>query len=542
MQAPVIWSVAGNDSGGGAGLSADQRAAQALGVHLCPVVASVTAQNSMAVTQIESVSESLLDAQLQALKTDIPTRVVKTGLLGSVHAIRAVARCVDELRQHQPLALVVDPVLRASTGAAMADANMVAAYRDELVPRATLITPNQAEARQLCGQADAVPALARTLRQWGAQSVCITGGDVLGGADANRPDEQNIAADWLDTEHAQGWLTRPRLPGVHNHGTGCTFASAAAAALALGFVAADACVLAKMLTSHALRHGYAVGAGAGPVQALMGFAQCADDLPALSWGEHMMPMMPHHVGASQAKPLGLYAIADHFEHLQALLDAGVRTVQLRTKITAEHTDQSVQATQNLRDQIQRSVIACRAVGAQLFINDHWQLALEAQAPGVHLGQEDLLALTAPERAQLMQSVRQGLALGVSTHSLWELCRARVWQPRYVACGPVWPTLTKAMPWQPQGLDNLRWWVQMAGVPVVAIGGILQPNQAQQAAAMGADGVCVVRGLSVASMQNVAQFNAALQQGLAQAQTLRQQVHSPNGVDLPQLPHPTLLMV
>jgi thiamine-phosphate diphosphorylase len=295
--------------------------------------------------------------------------------------------------------------------------------------------------------------------------------------------------------------------------------------MALGFVAADACVLAKMLTTQGLRHGYAAGAGAGPVQALSGFAAVAGALPALSWDEQVQAPVTL-LGGKQYSALGLYAIADHFEHLQALLEAGVRTVQLRAKVNL----QQPQAVTHLRDQIQHSVAACLAVGAQLFINDHWKLALEAQAQGVHLGQEDLLALTSPERAELMSRVERGLALGVSTHSLWELCRTRTFQPRYVACGPVWPTLTKAMPWQPQGLHNLRWWVRMAGVPVVAIGGILHPEQVLQTAATAVDGVCVVRGLSEVNAERVGRFAAALQKGQTQGLA---------GIDVPLLPHPSL---
>ena len=115
---PRIASVAGTDSGGGAGLSADQRAAQAFGVHLCPVVAAVTAQHSRAVRHVEALSPALLQAQLDALAEDLPPAALKTGLLGSAANARVLARWVDAQRRHQPdLALVVDPVLRASTGA-----------------------------------------------------------------------------------------------------------------------------------------------------------------------------------------------------------------------------------------------------------------------------------------------------------------------------------------------------------------------------------------------------------------------------------------
>ena len=137
MTRPVVWSIAGTDSGGGAGLSADQRAADAFGVHLCPVVACVTAQHSRAVQHVEPLRPELIEAQLQALAEDLAPSVIKTGLLGGAEQVRLVARWVDRLRAQGPLALVVDPVLSASTGAGFADAAALAAYRDELLPRAT---------------------------------------------------------------------------------------------------------------------------------------------------------------------------------------------------------------------------------------------------------------------------------------------------------------------------------------------------------------------------------------------------------------------
>jgi thiamine-phosphate diphosphorylase len=152
------------------------------------------------------------------------------------------------------------------------------------------------------------------------------------------------------------------------------------------------------------------------------------------------------------------------------------------------------------------VAACAEVGARLYINDHWAVARRLGAPGVHLGQEDLLALGEDGRAALRAS---GLRLGVSSHSLWELARARALAPDYLACGPVWPTLTKAMPWRPQGLDNLAWWCARAGCPVVAIGGILEPAQVTLAAEAGASGVCVVRALGAEPAATVPPLQAAL---------------------------------
>ena len=129
---PIIWSVAGHDSGGGAGLSADQRAADALGVHLCPVSAAITAQSTTEVTRVQAVDPALLQAQLDTLAADLPPRVIKTGLLGSADNVRLLCRAIDQWRRRSPVTVVVDPVLRASCGADLADASLREALREGL--------------------------------------------------------------------------------------------------------------------------------------------------------------------------------------------------------------------------------------------------------------------------------------------------------------------------------------------------------------------------------------------------------------------------
>ena len=514
MTAPIIWSIAGTDSGGGAGLSAAQRAADAFGVHMCPIVAAVTAQNSRAVTHIEVMSVEMLDAQMRVLADDMPPLAIKTGLLGGADQVRCVARWVDQLRERAPVALVIDPVLGASTGASFADDATVQAYRAELLPRATVITPNRSEAERLVAErADvlATPELGRALRRLGPNAVCVTGGDSA--------DVDGRVLDWLASPLACGWVASARVATEHHHGTGCTFASSVAAALALGFVAPDAVVLAKMAVTHALRHGHAAGAGAGPVQARPGFGNDPSLLPLCSWGDQPRFMAPR---TDTPRRLGLYAIVDNADALQRALDAGVRTLQLRIK-TPDAPD--LRWFEALRVEIRCSIVACDEAGAELFINDHWRLAHELGASGVHLGQEDLLALGEAGRAELAAS---GLALGISSHSLWELCRARSSTPRYIACGPVWPTLTKVMPWRPQGLHNLRWWQGMAQAPVVAIGGVLQPAQVHAAAACGVDGVCVVRALGDTPMSTVPALQQAMFAGSVDLSK-----------DVPSMPNPSL---
>lgn len=506
---PIVWSIAGTDSGGGAGLSADQRAADAFGVHLCPVVAAVTAQHSQAVERVDAVSPDLLDAQLAALARDLRPAVIKTGLLGSAANVERVGAWVDRLREHAPVALVVDPVLGASTGRPFADDSVVQAYRQHLLPRATLLTPNRTEALRLLPHAAAnrtLPQQAEALRALGTTAVAITGGDA-GAA------PHGDVLDWIDTPLARGWLALPRIDTPHTHGTGCTFASSAAAACALGFTMADALVLAKMATAHALRHAHAAGAGAGPVKARAGFGLDPALMPRWSWDEAPPPAAPKPARASTALP-ALYALVDDADSAARLLSQGVRLLQLRIKTA--HPD---------RDTVARFVGLCRAAGALGFINDHWRLALDCGAHGVHLGQEDLLALSATERQQLLDS---GLALGVSSHSLWELARARALAPHYIACGPVWPTRTKAMPWRPQGLDNLGWWCATAGHPVVAIGGLLQASQFEAVARCGVAAACAVSILTDAPADTVAVLQQALAKGSAAP-----------ALAAPALPHPML---
>ncbi len=166
-------------------------------------------------------------------------------------------------------------------------------------------------------------------------------------------------------------------------------------------------------------------------------------------------------GMQNRRP-GIYPIVDNLDHLAGLLDAGAKIIQLRIK--------SDVLTTEIRHAIHRAVeIAKQHPESQLFINDYWQTAIDAGAYGVHLGQEDLLT------ADLSAIADSGLRLGVSSHAFWEVARAITISPSYIACGPVFPTRAKAMPWIAQGLDNLRYWSALIPVPVIGIGGVNQDN-------------------------------------------------------------------
>ena len=517
---PVVWTISGTDSGGGAGIHADTRALDAFGVHGACAVAAVTAQHSLAVTHIEPVSAAVLDAQLAALSEDMPPDAIKTGLLGSLENLRVVVDHVRRLRQRspdRPVPLVVDPVFGATTGAAFTDDALRAAYRDELLPLATLATPNVAEARALVPSSQLLgpEPLARAWRAFGVRAVVVTGGDSDRLAEdelehlstarlASRLAEIDARAawahDWLDAEHglrSRGWLASRRIETDHDHGTGCVFASAAAAALAHGFVAADAVVLAKMATSEGLRHAYAAGDGAGPVAPRAGFASRLDNLPALN----PLPNAPSRFAFAEMpqSTRGLYAIVDSSDWVARVLAEGVRLVQLRIKDAPGDV---------LVREIRAAVAIARAIGATLIVNDHWELALELGADGVHLGQDDLAG------ADIDALHHAGLLLGISTHSYWEVCRARALRPSYIACGPIHATTLKQMPWLPQGDANLAYWCALLrDTAVVAIGG-MDAGRARDAMRAGAWAVAVVGAITRSADPHAA--IAQLQRAMASA--------------------------
>ncbi|WP_309684230.1 thiamine phosphate synthase [Polaromonas sp.] len=184
-------------------------------------------------------------------------------------------------------------------------------------------------------------------------------------------------------------------------------------------------------------------------------------------------------------PIGFYPVVPDAAWVQRLLGWGVRTIQLRIK-AADHTAAQIER------EVHAAVEAGRAVpDAQVFINDHWQLALDAGAYGVHLGQEDL------DIADIGALRRAGLRLGLSTHTPAELARAHAVQPSYLAIGPIYPTTLKVMPYAPVGLERLKLWAPLAApYPVVAIGGISLERMAG-VMACGVQGVAVVSAVTLA---------------------------------------------
>ena len=259
---PVALTIAGSDSGGGAGIQADLRTFAALGVYGTCVLTAVTAQNSREVLRQEALSPGMVRAQLEAVMRDIGCEAAKTGMLGNAGIVAAVTDAVREYRIEQ---LVVDPVMAASSGGDLFAPEALDSLRDLLLPLALVLTPNLPEAERLVGSPlespEAVRRAARRLHAMGARKIVIKGGHTHG---SPSPSATDLFYDGKDFRE----LTAPRLDTPHTHGTGCTFSAAIAAHLARGADVERAVELAKAFVTEAIRHGFPLGHGPGPVHQL----------------------------------------------------------------------------------------------------------------------------------------------------------------------------------------------------------------------------------------------------------------------------------
>jgi hydroxymethylpyrimidine/phosphomethylpyrimidine kinase len=248
-------TIAGSDSGAGAGIQADLKTFAALGVYGTSAITAITAQNTLGVTDIVELSPKIVGAQIDAVIDDIGAQAVKTGMLANAAIIETVA---EKLRAHKLPNLVVDPVMVATSGDLLLEKNAVSALRSQLLPLAAVVTPNILEANQLAGltiaNARDMRRAAQRIVDLGAQSVVVKGGHRRG-----------PATDLFFDGKRFRQLRTPRIRTIHTHGTGCTLSAAIAAYLARGEKLESAIMHAKTYITAAIRKGFPVGSGHGPV-------------------------------------------------------------------------------------------------------------------------------------------------------------------------------------------------------------------------------------------------------------------------------------
>ena len=256
-QIPVCLTIAGSDSGGGAGIQADLKAFAHAGVHGTCAVTAITAQNTVEVAAVVAISPHMIVAQVRAVVSDLGVDAVKIGMLGSAASAEAVNRALDLLDPGTPI--VVDPVMVAESGGRLLEQTAESALRELILPRATVATPNVPEARVLAGAGEdlALPELALAVQALGPRYVVLTGGHREEATDLFTGGDEVIA------------IPGERHAGGAAHGSGCTHAATVAAQLALGHAPLEAARIARRVAGDAVRDGLrGLGAGPGPVDVL----------------------------------------------------------------------------------------------------------------------------------------------------------------------------------------------------------------------------------------------------------------------------------
>jgi hydroxymethylpyrimidine kinase/phosphomethylpyrimidine kinase/thiamine-phosphate diphosphorylase len=461
---PLALTIAGADPSGGAGIQADLRTFLALGVDGISAITAVTAQNSLGVTSVHPVESDILAAQLNVLLSDMTPTATKIGMLGEAAQVNAVSEVLG--RQRLPN-IVLDPVLASSGGVPLLDIAGRFLLLTALMPLCALITPNIDEAAALSGMAvtdeKSMILAGEKLISLGARAVLVKGGHL-----------NTDPSDWLIQRHQEPI----RFPGVridtkHTHGTGCLLSSAIAANLAKGKTLADSVASAKVLLSAALALPIVHGQSRGypNVQRAVVFRTA----------EHAERMRKFH-GLYVVTDAGLQQGRSHLEVARAALAGGAQIIQLR--------DKSLE-TQELVRQAKELCALVHDQGKLFIINDRVDIALAADADGVHLGPDDL------SPADVRRLLGPDKLVGISTGTIEEAIAAAP-NASYFGVGAVFGSKTKlnaGAPITPQRITEIK--SKFPKMPVVAIGGINAGN-IRSVIEAGADSAAVVSAVVAAA--------------------------------------------
>ncbi|PON33175.1 Thiamine phosphate synthase [Parasponia andersonii] len=447
IKVPHVLTVAGSDSGAGAGIQADIKACAARGVYCSTVVTAVTAQNTVGVQGVDIVPEDFVAKQLKSVLADMKVDVVKTGMLPSIGIVKVLHQ---SLKEFPVRGLVVDPVMVSTSGDVLAGPSVLTVFREQLLPMADIVTPNLKEASALlCGlkleTISDMHAAAKLLHDMGPRNVLVKGGDL--------PDSLDALDIFFDGENIFE-LRSSRIKTRNTHGTGCSLASCIAAELAKGSSMLQAVKAAKRYIEAALGYSRDIVIGNGPQGPF----------------DHLLSLRRNIHNSSRQKgfdpsDLFLYAVTDSrmnkkwghsiSDAVKAAIEGGATIVQLREKDIE---------TRDFLEAAKSCLKICRSHGVPLLINDRVDVALACDADGVHVGQSDMPAriartLLGPEKI-----------IGVSCKTPEQAEQAWFDGADYIGCGGVYPTNTKENN-VTVGLDGLKTVCLASKLPVVAIGGI-----------------------------------------------------------------------
>lgn len=264
----MVWTIAGFDPSSGAGITADLKTISSFGCYGVACITALTVQNTLGVRRVEPGSVSVIRETLQVLLEDMPPIAIKIGMIFNVDIGSVIADFLEALPQPR-CAIVLDPILRSSSGAELLDAAGICLLRERLLPLATVVTPNRAEAALLTGLFKSVESMAQALLHLGAEAAVVTGGDASGGDDlvgagVTHYSEDTLAYSMMGTALLET-LSAPRIHSNSTHGTGCAFSTAIACALARGQNIPSAVTSAKAFVRVAIERAPGLGQGKGPM-------------------------------------------------------------------------------------------------------------------------------------------------------------------------------------------------------------------------------------------------------------------------------------
>jgi hydroxymethylpyrimidine kinase/phosphomethylpyrimidine kinase/thiamine-phosphate diphosphorylase len=473
---PVVLSIGEHDPCGCAGVQGDARVISDLGGHGKTIASAFAHLDSDGVQRIDALRDEAFTSQFATVfpaSPEQPTNMVdavKLGLMASVSQVEFVSSVLKGTK----LPMVMDPVFSASC-----EPTLTKAHLSELLPLAAVLSTDLDGVSLLVDQKvdshSEVETAAKQLVGLGAKAVLIKGRQQL---------DSSLVHDYFYSTKVSFWLRNRRSDACGRSRPEGELSSSIATALAMGYPLEDAVTVASMALHQGLRKTYSLP---GEVKAVhIGhFPDNQADLPDVLQRKHVHTdfeaFPPCTLPSGQDAPLGLYPIVDNCAWLERLLPLGVKTIQLRVK----HLEGLA-----LEEEVKLAIELAARFDARLFINDHWALAIKHKAYGVHLGQEDL------DEADIVAIQRAGLRLGTSTHCHYEVARAHAYKPSYLACGPVFHTNTKQMPWAPHGKDGFEYWRGVLDVPLVAIGGINSQKVGQMLNA-GADAIAMITAITKA---------------------------------------------
>ncbi|NQY51368.1 MAG: bifunctional hydroxymethylpyrimidine kinase/phosphomethylpyrimidine kinase [Piscirickettsiaceae bacterium] len=468
---PAVLLIGGLDPQGCSGIVADIQTTSAHGCHGVPLLTCLTEQTSQGLTSIGALSEDVFMRQYQSCVADFDIAAIKIGLISNIN----IAYCISKIIDQHDVPVVLDPVLSSSSGGITLkhNVNIRRFIIKNLLVKITLLTPNLSELAILTKSGNIsihnIRAATAQLISKGLAVCLVTGGHA----------NSKWSADYLNTHNSSFFYFYHQKLGKDVRGTGCVLASSIASNLAFHHDIRDAVMLAKAYVNQGIKKIYSMGCHTLLKHAMVKIE--LKDLPKLCY-DHNLIGSQFNFPLCQ-KRLGIYPIVDSSDWIKRLVQENISTIQLRIK--------DILDDQLRREEIRKAVSYCDKSIA-LFVNDHWQLAIEENAYGVHLGQKDL------HDANLSAIVRAGLRLGISVHSYWELARALAINPSYISLGPLFNTTSKKMSFVSQEIGQIKTWIGLLGgrYPLVAIGGI-DRHRAEVLNKMGIGSVAMISAITKA---------------------------------------------